>query len=132
MCSFLVRGIQADENCTYAVSQKKVKVTRLCSSAMVQCFVNLCSKSTLGRFNKLFLKKERYGESYIARVFQWLSYLDIFTETSTVPEEAVAEVNLGGQGSGSVSEAVFHPDLTTVRQQIVGDVVTSGRDNGKN
>ena len=55
---------------TYAVSQKKVKVTRLCSSAMVQCFVNLCSKSTLGLLKKLFLKKERYGESCIARVFQ--------------------------------------------------------------
>ena len=46
-----------------------------------------------------------------------------------MPEEAVAEVNLGG--SGSVSEAVFHPDLTTIRQKIVGDVVTSGRENGK-
>ena len=49
-----------------------------------------------------------------------------------MPDEAVAEVYLGGQGSGSVSEAVFHLDLTTVRQQIVGDVVTSGRENGKN
>ena len=56
----------------------------------------------------------------------------IFTETSAmVPDEVVAAVNLGGQGSGSVSEAVFHPDLTTVQQQIVGDVVTSGRANGK-
>ena len=48
-----------------------------------------------------------------------------------MPDEAVAAVNLGGQGSGSVSEAVFHPDRTTMRQQIVGDVVTSGRENGK-
>ena len=98
-------------------------------------FCQLVFRSTLGLvlFKKLFLKKERYGESYIARVFQWLSYLGIFTETSaTLPDEAVAAVNLRAQGSGSVSEAVFHPDLTTVRQQIVGDVVTSGREDGKN
>ncbi|XP_015749372.1 PREDICTED: uncharacterized protein LOC107329150 [Acropora digitifera] len=49
--------------------------------------------------------------------------------SATVPDEAVAAVNLGGQGSGSVSEAVFHPDLTTVRQQIVGDLVSSGRED---
>ena len=48
-----------------------------------------------------------------------------------MPDEAVAEVNLGGQGSGSVSEGVFHLDLTTMQQQIVGDAVTSGRENGK-
>ena len=57
----------------------------------------------------------------------------VFTETSTVPDESLSAVNLqlGGQGPGSVSEAVLHPDLTTIQQQIVGDVVSSGRENGK-
>ena len=59
MCSFLVRGIQADENCTYAVSQKKVKVTRLCSSAMVQCFVNLCSKKYFRTLQKTLPQKRK-------------------------------------------------------------------------
>ena len=47
-----------------------------------------------------------------------------------VQDQAVATVNLGEQGRTSISEAVFHPDTTTI-QQHVGDVVSSGRDNGK-
>ena len=48
-----------------------------------------------------------------------------------MPDEALSAVNLGGQGPSSVSEAVLHPDRTTIQQQIVGDVVRSGRENGK-
>ena len=48
-----------------------------------------------------------------------------------MPDEALSAVNLGGQGPSSVSEAVLHPDRTTIQQQIVGDVVSSGRENGK-
>ena len=48
-----------------------------------------------------------------------------------LPDQAVAAVNLGEQGHSSISEAVFHPDLTTMQQHIVGDVVSSGRENGK-
>ena len=47
-------------------------------------------------------------------------------------DQAVAAVNLGEQGPSSIPEAVVHPDQTTVVQQhIVGDVVSSGRENGK-
>ena len=45
--------------------------------------------------------------------------MDIFTETSTAPHQAVAAVNLGEQGPSSVSESVSYPDVTT------------GRENGK-
>ena len=48
-----------------------------------------------------------------------------------MPDQAVAAVNLGEQAPNSISEAVFHPDLTTIQQHIVGDVVSSGRENGK-
>ena len=54
-----------------------------------------------------------------------------FTETSTAPEQAVVAVNLGEQGPSSISEAVVHPDLTKKNQHIVGDGVSSDRDNGK-
>ena len=60
-----------------------------------------------------------------------MSYLGTFTETSTAPDQAVVAVNLGEQGPSSISEAVVHPDLTTKNQHIVGDVVSSGRENGK-
>ena len=90
--------------------------------------------SQLVLFQKYFeffpLKKDRCCESYIARIFQWLSYLDTFTETSKAPDEAVAAVNLGEQGPNSVSESVSYPEATTI-QQIVGDTVSSGRENGK-
>ena len=59
------------------------------------------------------------------------SYLDTFTETSTAQDQAVAAVNLGEQGPSSISEAVSHPDATTIQQHIVGDVLSSGRENGK-
>ncbi|XP_074627764.1 uncharacterized protein LOC141885776 [Acropora palmata] len=52
------------------------------------------------------------------------------TETSTAPDQAVVAVNLGEQGPSSISEAVVHPDLTTKNQYIVGDVVSSDRENG--
>ena len=59
--------------------------------------------------------------------------VSVFTETSLEPDEALSAVNLqlGGQGPSSVSEAVLHPDLTTIQKQILGDVVSSGRENGK-
>ena len=66
----------------------------------------------------------------IARIFQWLSYLDTFTETSTAPDQAVAAVNLSEQGPSSVSESISYPDATTI-QHIVGDAVSSGRESGK-
>ena len=47
-------------------------------------------------------------------------------------DQAIAAVNLGEQGLSSIPEAVVHPDQTTVEQQhSVGDVVSSGRENGK-
>ena len=47
------------------------------------------------------------------------------------PDQAFAADNLGEQGPSSISEAVSHPDVTTIQQHIVGDVVSSGRENGK-
>ena len=93
---------------------------------MVQCLVNLwCSKNT-----EFFPSiKDRCRESYIARIFQWLSYLDTFTETSTARDQASA-VNLGEQGPSSVSESVSYSDATTIHD-IVDDAVSSGRENGK-
>ena len=76
------------------------------------------------------LKQDRCHESYIARIFQCLSYLDTFTETSTAPDQAVAAVSLGEQGPSSVPESVSYPDATTIRH-IVGDTVSSGGENGK-
>ena len=60
-----------------------------------------------------------------------MSYLGTFTETYTAPDQAVVAVNLGEQGPSSISEAVVHPDLTTKNLYIVGDVVSSDRENGK-
>ena len=48
-----------------------------------------------------------------------------------MPDQAAAAVNLGEQGPSSISEAPFHLDVTTFQQQIVGDVLSSGRENGK-
>ena len=53
------------------------------------------------------------------------------TETTTATDQAVVAVNAGEQGPNSISEAVFHSDVSTVQQHIVGDVVSSGRENGK-
>ena len=52
-------------------------------------------------------------------------------ETTTATDQAVVAVNAGEQGPNSISEAVFHSDVSTVQQHIVGDVVSSGRENGK-
>ena len=57
--------------------------------------------------------------------------MDTFTGTSTAPDEAVVAVNLGEQGPRSISEAVLHPDVTTSQQLLAGDLLTSGRRNGK-
>ena len=59
--------------------------------------------------------------------------MDTFTETSRAPDQAVIAVNSGGheQGPSSISEADFHPNLTTIQQYIVGDGVSSGRKSGK-
>ena len=48
----------------------------------------------------------------------------------TAQDQAVAADNLGEQGPSSVSESVSNPDATTI-QHIVGDAVSSGRENGK-
>ena len=48
-----------------------------------------------------------------------------------MPDQAVAAVNHGERGPSSISEAASHPDATTIQQHIVGDVVSSGRENGK-
>ena len=48
-----------------------------------------------------------------------------------MPDQAVAAVNHGEQGPSSISEAVSQSDATTIQQHIVGDVVSSGREDGK-
>ena len=48
-----------------------------------------------------------------------------------MPDQAVAAVNHGERGPSSISEAISHPDATTIQQHNVGDVVSSGRENGK-
>ena len=53
------------------------------------------------------------------------------TETTTAPDQAFAAFNAGEQGPSSISEAVFHPDLTAMQQHIVGDVLSTDRENGK-
>ena len=45
--------------------------------------------------------------------------------------QALAGVNFDEQGPSSISEAVSHPDATKMQQHIVGDVLSSGRENGK-
>ena len=55
----------------------------------------------------------------------------LVTETTTATDQAVVAVNAGEQGPNSISEAVFHSDVSTVQQHIVGDVVSSDRENGK-
>ncbi|XP_015770837.1 PREDICTED: uncharacterized protein LOC107349236 isoform X2 [Acropora digitifera] len=53
----------------------------------------------------------------------------LVTETTTATAQAVVAVNARERGPNSISEAVFHSDVTTVQQHIVGDVVSSGREN---
>ena len=95
---------------------------------MVQFLATLCCSRKYFQF--IALKKDRCRESYVGRIFQWLSYLDTFTETSTTPSEDDAAVNVGEQGPSSSSESVSYPDATTIHH-IVGDAVSSGRENGK-
>ena len=56
--------------------------------------------------------------------------MDTFTETFTAPDQAVAAVNLDEQRPSSVSESVSYSDASTI-QHIVGDAVSSDRENGK-
>ena len=78
--------------------------------------------------NSFPFKKKDKVKVILLGCFNSLFYLDTFTETFKVPDQAVAAVNLGEKGPSSISEAVFHPDLRTIQQQIVGDVVSSGRE----
>ncbi|XP_044171256.1 uncharacterized protein LOC114961641 isoform X2 [Acropora millepora] len=52
-----------------------------------------------------------------------------YAETSTAQDQAFEAVNLIEQGPSSVSESVSCPDVRTI-QHIVGDAVSSGRENG--
>ena len=45
--------------------------------------------------------------------------------------QALAAVNFDEQGPSSISEALSHPDATKIQQHIVGDVLSSGTENGK-
>ncbi|XP_044166032.1 uncharacterized protein LOC114952157 isoform X2 [Acropora millepora] len=92
----------------------------------------VCRKERKVRLKEAILLHQSYAATY-----QWEEQcstlvekmLEMIKETSTVPDEVLSAVKLGGQGPSSVSEAVLHPDLTTIQQQIVGDVVSSGREN---
>ena len=96
-----------------------------------QLWWNVKSTCVVPKYFEFFPSiKDTCCESYIARILQWLSYLDTFIETSTAPDQPVAAVNLVEQGPSSVSESVSYPDATTI-QHIVGDAVSSGRGNGK-
>ena len=44
-----------------------------------------------------------------------------------MPDSTVAAVNSGEQRPNSISEAVFHPDLTIMYQHVVADLVSSCR-----
>ena len=116
------------------VKKKVIWVSRLLliKSFLFICFGAMFSQLLL--FQKYFefslLKKDRCHESYVARIFQWLSHLDTFTETSTAQDQAFEAVNLIEQGPSSVSESVSCHDVRTI-QHIVGDAVSSGRENGK-
>ena len=81
----------------------------------------------------LFFLKERNSVNCIGGIFQWLSYLDTFTETQTyqapyhtTPHQAVAANNLGYQGLSATPET---PEK--VQQHILDDVITSGSEKGK-
>ena len=47
------------------------------------------------------------------------------------PDQAVGTVNVSEQVPSSISEAVSHADATTIQQHVVGDVMSSGWENGK-
>ncbi|XP_015749378.1 PREDICTED: uncharacterized protein LOC107329155 [Acropora digitifera] len=91
----------------------------------------ICSKEREVRLREAIFLRQSYAETY-----QWegqcstlvKKMLEMMKEASTAPDQVVAAVNLGEQGPSSVSEAVSSPDTTTI-QHIVGDVVSSGREN---
>ncbi|XP_044166043.1 uncharacterized protein LOC114950260 [Acropora millepora] len=93
----------------------------------------VCRKKRKVRLREAVLLRQTYAETY-----QWeeqcstlvKKMLEMIKETSIVADQAVAAVNLGEQGPSSIPEAVVHPDQTTVVQQhIVGDLVSSRREN---
>ncbi|XP_015764062.1 PREDICTED: uncharacterized protein LOC107343050 isoform X4 [Acropora digitifera] len=91
----------------------------------------ICSKERKVRLREAIFLRQGYAETY-----QWEGQcntlvekmLEMIKETSTAPDQSVAAVNLGEQGPSSVSESVPYPDATTI-QHIVGDAVSSGREN---
>ena len=86
----------------------------------MRCLVNLCcSKKYFDFLSFSFFLEERNSINCIGGIFQWLSYLDTFTETPTAS-------NLDYQGLSATPET---PE--TVQQHILDDVVTSGSGNGK-
>ncbi|XP_067023513.1 uncharacterized protein [Acropora muricata] len=74
------------------------------------------------------VKKQRRDTGIRGAMVQCLS--NLCCSKNTAQDQAVAAVNLGEQGACSVSESVSYPDATTI-QHIVGDAVSSGRENGK-
>ncbi|XP_015764067.1 PREDICTED: uncharacterized protein LOC107343052 isoform X2 [Acropora digitifera] len=72
------------------------------------------------------VKKQRRDTGIRRAMVQCLASLCCFKNTAQ--DQAVAAVNLGEQGPSSVSESVSYPDATTT-QHIVGDAVSSGREN---
>ncbi|XP_067019540.1 uncharacterized protein [Acropora muricata] len=92
----------------------------------------VCRKEREVRLEEAILLRQNYAKTY-----QWEGQCSTLVEkmcemvkgTSTAPGQAVAAVNLGEQGRSSVSEAVFHPGLTAMQQHIMGDLVTSAREN---
>ncbi|XP_067024305.1 uncharacterized protein [Acropora muricata] len=91
----------------------------------------ICSKEKELRLREAIFLRQSYAETY-----QWEGQcntliekmFEMVKETFTAPAQAVVAVNLGEQGPSSVSESVSHPDATTI-QHIVGDAVSSGREN---
>ncbi|XP_067023496.1 uncharacterized protein [Acropora muricata] len=71
--------------------------------------------------------RERYAERYHWEV-ECGRLVERMVNIIQAPDQAVAAVNLGEEGPSSVSESVSYPDATTI-QHIVGDAVSSGREN---
>ncbi|XP_067024623.1 uncharacterized protein [Acropora muricata] len=91
----------------------------------------VCRKERKVRLREAILLRQSYAETY-----QWEGQcntlvekmLEMIKETFTAPDQAVAAVNLGEQGPSLVLQPVTHPGATTI-QHIVGDAVSSGREN---
>ena len=84
-------------------------------------------------FSKLLLFQKYFGSiSFQKKGEMKVIFLgSLMTETTTAADQAVVAVHAGEQGPNSISEAVFHPCLTTMQQHILVDVVSSGREKGK-